>query len=651
MVLFLLCSAFVAVLFSLSFSSQSEPTGTEKAQGKGRGSVLLSVCLSVRACVRACVRVCTRVLFAACWVEMADTNPATQIARAYARGCSELGLVPVKEFIRVLNAPPSQRNRGVECVLSELKNPLTDRDLVSITSSLQQCNFITSLDLANNNIGPGGIEHLCAALQESTNIKHLSLSNNNLQDEGVARVAQFIRENNSLTTLVLEQVNVSAKGVAAVMASLSENTSIMTLSLAGNQIPPKGGHAIAQVLRLGINLRSLGLADNQLGDAGVVPIAAAIAAPSCKLTELDLQRNGINGMGAGSLGEALSRGAVLRTLNLAGNMGVGGDGLSNLVRSFSLSPSLQSVNLDGISFTRDSGAALAETLGKNPPLKELRIAGLAQLALAQDLAVAMGSNITLVRLELSSKMARTEPGQRIDAICAVNRKIAGWESTPSALPQSSRPAAQARGESNENGSQRPALEDGGHGATRNVGSQRPPYEKEALDRRMALRQKEYRDQLQQQQQSLHQPPSQHMQSQHQQQQQRQPQQQQRQQQGQHHQAQDGLDGTIRDIQQFAASGREPPRGFEDPYTNDNVRVPPQMERMFMQWMDSRQSQWEQRYEAQQERFAADIARHEDTIARLGEQVSLCGAYPKSSCCHQSCRLIVHWRGWSHQQSH
>jgi hypothetical protein len=64
-----------------------------------------------------------------------------------------------------------------------------------------------------------------------------------------------------------------------------------------------------------------------------------------------------------------------RTLNLAGNVGIGGDGLSNLVRSVSLSPSLLSLNLNGIAFTRDSGAAVAETLGKNPPLKELHVTG------------------------------------------------------------------------------------------------------------------------------------------------------------------------------------------------------------------------------------------------------------------------------------
>jgi Ran GTPase-activating protein (RanGAP) involved in mRNA processing and transport len=244
---------------------------------------------------------------------MADTNPATQLARAYARGCSELGLSPVSEFVRVLNAPPSQRSAGVECVLKDLASPLTDRDLVSIASSLQQCGFITSLDLSNNNIGPGGVDHLCSALQDSTTLRHLTLSNNgNLRDEGLTRLAQFARENNSLQSLVLDRVGATARGVAAVMASLSQNASIQTLSLAANQIPPKGGHAIAQVLRLGINVRSLNLADNQLGDAGVVPIAAAIAAPGCKLVELDLQRNGINGMGAGALGEALSRGAMLK---------------------------------------------------------------------------------------------------------------------------------------------------------------------------------------------------------------------------------------------------------------------------------------------------------------------------------------------------
>ena len=88
-----------------------------------------------------------------------------------------------------------------------------------------------------------------------------------------------------------------------------------------------------------------------------------------------------------------------------------------------------------------------------------------------------------------------------------------------------------------------------------------------------------------------------------------------------HQGDDGLESTIRDIQQFAASKATRGRGQGGGQDFDgSVAVPPQMERMFMQWMDSRQSQWEQRYEAQQEQFMADIARHEQTIAQLGEQV-------------------------------
>ena len=526
---------------------------------------------------------------------MADSNPATQLARAYARGCTELGLVPVREFIKVLNAPPSQRSAGVECRLDNLKDPLSDRDIVSIASSLQQCGFITVLDLANNNIGPGGIEHLCVALKDASMIQHVGLSNNRLGDEGLARVAQFIRETNSVKTLVLDRVNATAKGVAAIMASLSQNTSVHTLSLASNDIPPKGGHAIAQVLRLGINLRSLGLADNQLGDAGVVPISAAIAAPGCKLNELDLQRNNINGMGAGAIGEALSRGAMLRTLNLAGNLGISGDGLSNLVRSFSLSPSLQSVDLNGIAFTRNSGAALAETLGKNPPLKELKIGGMAQLALVQDLAVSMGSNITLVRCELSDKLARTEPGQRIEAICAVNRKIAGWESTSSALQQHQKNQNQTNPDNQPNNTA--VMQDGQRLRSNN-------REWDALEQRMLSRQQK--------------PPTTNAETEL-----RNPGETNRPRSSQNDTT---LDSTIRDINKFVSgrNGEAQPTAHHVDETYEHVRVPQHMERMFMQWMDSRQAQWEQRYEAQQEKFASDITRHEETIAKLSEQV--CGGF-------------------------
>ncbi len=40
----------------------------------------------------------------------------------------------------------------------------------------------------------------------------------------------------------------------------------------------------------------------------------------------------------------------------------------------------------------------------------------------------------------------------------------------------------------------------------------------------------------------------------------------------------------------------------------------------MQWMDARQSQWETRYQQQQEKLMGDIAKHESTIARLSDQV-------------------------------
>ena len=78
---------------------------------------------------------------------MTDRSPANQLARTYVRGCSELGLNPVAEFVQVLNTSPSQRSKGVECVITQQINPLTDQDLVNIASSLQHCNFITLLAL------------------------------------------------------------------------------------------------------------------------------------------------------------------------------------------------------------------------------------------------------------------------------------------------------------------------------------------------------------------------------------------------------------------------------------------------------------------------------------------------------------------------
>ena len=63
---------------------------------------------------------------------------------------------------------------------------------------LLQWSRLTSLDLANNRIGAGGVRALSNALKRNKSVTDLDLSNNRLLYYGTAAVADMLDENDSL---------------------------------------------------------------------------------------------------------------------------------------------------------------------------------------------------------------------------------------------------------------------------------------------------------------------------------------------------------------------------------------------------------------------------------------------------------------------
>jgi hypothetical protein len=156
----------------------------------------------------------------------------------------------------------------------------------------------------------------------------------------------------------------------SLLGSIVKSTKIPTMRLSWNKLSgPVASQALRAIISPG-NVHELDLSWNKLGSMGSLHIAAALAAPSCRLVALNLSSNDLGPTGATHIARSLKNNAMLATLNLSFN-----------------------------DFEYEGAAALSDMLRYNNTIRSLNIRNnnIGQRG-AEDLANALKSNITLQEL-------------------------------------------------------------------------------------------------------------------------------------------------------------------------------------------------------------------------------------------------------------
>jgi len=217
-----------------------------------------------------------------------------------------------------------------QCVVTTLNlrwNWLGEAGAARLAGALELNNTLIDLDLWKNDVGPGAAAALRDALRHNQSLERLSLWGNRLRDVGVVQLSKGLAENSSLLRLDVADNHVGPEGIEALARALQSPTTALTqLSCGLNPLSAvRGAKALAAALAAPTcRLQVLHADGNLVADAGAAALAAALA-DNTSLTELNLASNKIAAPGADAVADALDRSScsVLNRLHLDSNTKLG----------------------------------------------------------------------------------------------------------------------------------------------------------------------------------------------------------------------------------------------------------------------------------------------------------------------------------------
>ncbi|KAL6751782.1 hypothetical protein V8C86DRAFT_2769909 [Haematococcus lacustris] len=284
-------------------------------------------------------------------------------------------------------------------------NFLTDMATQALASIIKSNRTIRFINLAGNDIGPEGAQHLAKALSHpSCSLQAMSLTGNPLEEDGCMAMADMLRVNTSLRALDLNNVGAGVKGLVSVCSALTPdavepqgqaNTSLEVLDLGQPVIHQPQDTvvlAISRMLAGNPTLFELGLSKQRLVDSQLETLVSYGLLHNQVLTSIDLRANRLSGFSGPQLERLLTENTHISALNLASNMlgdagacslarclpyctwltrldlrnnNIGEQGLVALADALSLAGHLQLLLLWGNVFGPASSRALLEALGSD----------------------------------------------------------------------------------------------------------------------------------------------------------------------------------------------------------------------------------------------------------------------------------------------
>ena len=202
--------------------------------------------------------------------------------------------LPLTETLAVLEIFPKLQSLHVGA------NGLGNDGAAALADWIATSQFLTTLDLRYNDIGPEGCEVLCTGLCQqkcflqqppSTTTKKnsnhkgvtkLYLEGNRLQDAGALAFASHYQLGNNdspLEELFLGANQIGAEGAASLAHCLTTNKTLSKLYLEGNRIQVEGADAFSNVLtecQGNTGLKHLFCDNNDIGKEGSKRLAAAL---------------------------------------------------------------------------------------------------------------------------------------------------------------------------------------------------------------------------------------------------------------------------------------------------------------------------------------------------------------------------------------
>eukprot|EP00698_Gefionella_okellyi_P018481 TRINITY_DN5541_c0_g1_i1.p1 TRINITY_DN5541_c0_g1~~TRINITY_DN5541_c0_g1_i1.p1 ORF type:complete len:662 (-),score=162.87 TRINITY_DN5541_c0_g1_i1:2115-4100(-) len=264
-------------------------------------------------------------------------------------------------------AQSSIETLGSDLRTLRIRNAQLDSQCVVWT--VDRCDRIQTIDIADNKYGGRMIVHVMASLAKRSPITCVDVSHNGIGAEGVASLAAAMVKQAPVSAEVLQQYEEIASkrtvsllaahnlltdvGLSAVSSALSDYP-LLELHLSGNPISVRGAQVLADVLRRSnCALQKLFVADCALAATGVAAIATSLST-NHSLLVCDLSRN------------------VTSQQQHSASLQAAGTALAQMLR---VNVTLQQLRLDGNSLRVSDWAFIARTLAQNTVLQMLSCGG------------------------------------------------------------------------------------------------------------------------------------------------------------------------------------------------------------------------------------------------------------------------------------
>ncbi|XP_069108553.1 leucine-rich repeat-containing protein 74A-like [Argopecten irradians] len=227
------------------------------------------------------------------------------------------------------------------------------------------------MDLSHRNLGPAGMQPICAALLENLRVETLLLEGMDIKDQGCMYLSNVLLDNLVITRLNLSTNNLSTDAARYLSVSLGKSKTLLHLNLSDNKLGDEAIIYLSKGLARNESLLTLNLSKNLIGEEGAKALGAAMA-ENCRLNELNASWNYIRGSGAVGICKSFKENTTLRTLYLAWN-GLGYDGTVAVSDTLRTNESLRELDISNNRLNWSCADVLAKGLRSNSDLEVLKI--------------------------------------------------------------------------------------------------------------------------------------------------------------------------------------------------------------------------------------------------------------------------------------
>ena len=289
---------------------------------------------------------------------------------------------------------------------------LADEHAAGVQNILRNTTTLTSLNIANNNIGIAAASDIATFLSHNKNLQKLYVIRNNLQTEGAIKIARGLCNTTGLTVFSISDNNIGVEAADDIAILLSHNTKLQELYIAANNLQTKGAIKVARGLQNTSTLTVLSVSNNNIGVEAADDIAAVLS-HNIKLQKLYMGQNNLQTEGAIKIARSLQNTSTLTELNISNN-NIGAEAADDIATVLWYNTKLQKLYVFENDLQTEGAIKIASSLQDNSNLLVFSVSNNnVSVEAAKYIAIVLFRNTKLEELYIHKNNIKTKGAIKI----------------------------------------------------------------------------------------------------------------------------------------------------------------------------------------------------------------------------------------------